>query len=153
MNDQPKSLLFTITDFAKEFGITTRAIRFYEDQGLLNPRREGRKRVYSNRDRTRLKLTLRGKRLGFSLGEIRELIELFDSPSGEEKQLSRFVNVLQQRRALLEQQQHDIEAILKEIDAAETECRKLLADMQSHRSMAGGTGSENLVGERKRREA
>lgn len=123
----PSNRMYTITDLAREFNLTTRAIRFYEDQGLLNPAREGRKRVYSNRDRTRLKLILRGKRLGFSLSETRELFELFDSPRGEERQLRRFVRILADRRAILKQQQRDIQAILQEIDAAEAECQKLLS--------------------------
>jgi DNA-binding transcriptional MerR regulator len=133
MKDKPKTLVFTITDLAKEFKLTTRAIRFYEDQGLLNPQREGRKRVYGNRDRTRLKLILRGKRLGFSLSETRELFELFDSPRGEERQLRRFVKILSERRAILEQQQRDIEAILGEIEVAEAECVKLLGEFESSR--------------------
>jgi DNA-binding transcriptional MerR regulator len=119
---------YTITDLAREFDITTRAIRFYEDQGLLSPRREGRKRVYSRRDHTRLKLTLRGKRLGFSLGEIRELFELFDGKHGEEIQLRRFIRILDERRALLKQQQRDIEAVLWEIDNAYGECQRLLSE-------------------------
>jgi DNA-binding transcriptional MerR regulator len=129
MNDKSR-LLFSITELAKEFNVTTRTIRFYEDQGLLNPQREGRKRIYSNRDRTRLKLILRGKRLGFSLSETRELFALFDSPRGEEKQLRRFVKILSERRAILAQQQRDIEAILQEIDTAESECLKLLVKME-----------------------
>jgi len=121
---------YTITDLAREFNLTTRAIRFYEDQGLLNPRREGHKRIYTYRDRTRLKLILRGKRLGFSLSETRELFELFDSTHGEEKQLRRFVKILGERRAILRQQQRDIEAILEEIDSAEMECQKRLTELE-----------------------
>ncbi len=122
---------YTITDLAREFNVTTRAIRFYEDQGLLNPQRDGRKRIYSYRDYTRLRLILRGKRLGLSLSETRELFELFDSPRGEEKQLRRFMKKLGEHRAILRQQQRDIEAILQEIDTAETECHKLLVEMES----------------------
>lgn len=121
---------YTITDLAKEFAVTTRAIRFYEDQGLLDPQREGRKRIYSNRDRTRLKLILRGKRLGFSLGETRELFELFDSALGEEKQLRCFIKILSDRRGILKQQQRDIEAVLHEIDTAEAECLRLLMEKE-----------------------
>ena len=80
------SAVFTIGELATEFGVTTRTIRFYEDQGLLAPKRQGRNRVYDRRDRTRLKLALRGKRLGFALSEIREILDLFDSPQGEEQQ-------------------------------------------------------------------
>ncbi len=118
---------FSISDLAREFGVTTRAIRFYEDQGLLNPDREGRRRIYGRRDRTRLKLTLRGKRLGFSLSEIREILDLFDSPMGEEVQLRHFIRVLNRHRAVLEQQKADIEAVLREIDAARDDCLRRLA--------------------------
>lgn len=121
---------YTITDLAKDFNVTTRTIRFYEDQGLLNPQREGRKRIYSHRDRTRLKLILRGKRLSFTLSEIRELFELFDTAGGEEKQLRRFVKILRERRAILKQQQRDIEAVLHEIDGAEAECAKRLIELE-----------------------
>lgn len=112
---------------AKEFGITTRAIRFYEDQGLLAPGRDGISRVYSNRDRVRLKLTLRGKRLGFSLGQIKELFDIYDSARGEQAQLHQYLDLLAERRALLQQQREDIEAVLREIDAFEAQCRSLLA--------------------------
>ncbi|NJN47815.1 MAG: MerR family DNA-binding transcriptional regulator [Candidatus Competibacteraceae bacterium] len=130
MNRKLIPATYTITDFAREFNVTTRAIRFYEDQGLLNPQREGRKRIYSHRDHTRLKLILRGKRLSFSLGEIRELFELFDSAGGEERQLRRFVKILRERRAILKQQQRDIEAVLYEIDSAEGECAKRLTELE-----------------------
>lgn len=126
--DNLAAATYTITDLAREFDITTRAIRFYEDQGLLRPGRVGRKRVYSRRDRTRLKLTLRGKRLGFSLGDIRELFELFDGNRGEEIQLRHFIQILDERRALLKQQQRDIEAVLREIDNAHGKCQRLLTE-------------------------
>lgn len=112
---------------AKEFGVTTRAIRFYEDQGLLAPTREGINRIYGNRDRVRLRLTLRGKRLGFSLGQIKELFDIYDSARGEQAQLHQYLELLAERRALLEQQREDIEAVLREIDAFEAQCRHLLA--------------------------
>lgn len=118
---------FSISDLAREFGVTTRAIRFYEDQGLLNPDREGRRRIYGRRDRTRLKLTLRGKRLGFALSEIREILDLFDSPMGEEVQLQYFLRVLNRHRTVLEQQKADIEAVLREIDTARDDCLRRLA--------------------------
>lgn len=117
---------YTITDLAREFGITTRAIRFYEDHGLLAPRRVGRNRVYGSRDRVRLKLTLRGKRLGLSLSEIRELLDMYDATKGEKAQLHRFLEVLEKRRAILEQQREDIEAVLGEIAQLEEQCRSLL---------------------------
>ncbi len=129
MADKPRQTLFTITDLAQEFNVTTRAIRFYEDQGLLNPTRDGRRRVYTRRDRTRLKLILRGKRLGMSLGETGELFALFDTARGEEKQLRYFLKILSERRTILEQQLQDIDAVLREIDSATDECERLLGDL------------------------
>ena len=122
------SQTFTISELAQEFDITPRAIRFYEDQGLLTPERRGAgsARVYSSRDRTRLKLTLRGKRLGLTLSEIRELIDMYDSPKDEAAQLKKFLEVLANHRALLTQQREDIEAQLKELGAFEAQCRKRL---------------------------
>jgi DNA-binding transcriptional MerR regulator len=117
---------YTITDLAREFRLTTRAIRFYEDHGLLAPRRAGRNRIYSHRDRVRLKLTLRGKRLGLSLSEIRELIDMYDTTPDEGPQLHRFLEVLEKRRAALEQQREDIQAVLSEIAELEKQCRDLL---------------------------
>ncbi len=119
---------YTITDFAAEFGVTTRTIRHYEDEGLLNPRREGVNRLFSNRDRVRLKLALRGKRLGFSLAEIRELFELYDLARDEQRQLVEFLAKLEKRRAMLAQQREDIEIMLGEITFFGNQCRKLLAD-------------------------
>ena len=117
---------FTISDLAKEFGVTTRTIRYYEDQGLLSPGREGTSRVFTSRDRVRLKLALRGKRLGFSLGEIRELFELYDISRDERRQLEEFLARLERRRALLEQQREDIEVMLNEISFFAGQCRRLL---------------------------
>jgi DNA-binding transcriptional MerR regulator len=117
---------YSITDLAREFGLTTRAIRFYEDQGLLSPQRAGRSRIYGNRDRVRLKLTLRGKRLGLSLSEIRELIDMYDAATGDRAQLERFIEVLEKRRVALEQQREDIEAVLEDITSFERQCRELL---------------------------
>ena len=120
------SASYTISELAREFGITTRTIRFYEDQGLLNPKREGTNRIFSSRDRVRLKLALRGKRLGFSLAEIRELFELYDVSRDERKQLEEFLARLERRRAHLEQQREDIEVMLNEISFFANECRRLL---------------------------
>ena len=117
---------YTISELAKEFGITTRTIRFYEDQGLLSPTREGTNRIFSSRDRVRLKLALRGKRLGFSLAEIRELFELYDVSRDEQKQLEEFLVKLERRRAHLEQQREDIEVMLNEINFFANQCRRLL---------------------------
>lgn len=125
---------YTITELAREFDITPRAIRFYEDQGLLSPSREGaggRNRVYLPRDRTRLKLTLRGKRLGLSLSEIKSLVDMYESPKDTEAQMHRFLTVLAQHRETLEQQREDIEMSLSEITAHEEECKRLLAERQA----------------------
>src|SRR5512147_3176451 len=100
---------YSIGELAREFDVTPRAIRFYEDQGLLAPRREGQRRVYTLRDRTRLKLTLRGKRLGLSLSEIRELIDMYEPGRDERPQLKRFLAVLESHKAGLLQQRADIE--------------------------------------------
>lgn len=121
------SAMLTITELAQEFDITPRAIRFYEDKGLLTPQRAGRNRVYAQRDRTRLKLTLRGKRLGLSLQEIKQLVDMYDSPSDTVPQLQAFLQVLSVHRALLEQQREDIEITLTEIAQHEARCRQLLA--------------------------
>lgn len=117
---------YSISDLAREFEVTTRTIRFYEDQRLLSPKRAGATRIFSNRDRVRLKLALRGKRLGFSLTEIRELFELYDVSRDEKKQLEAFLVRLERRRALLEQQREDVEVMLSEIDFFANQCRRLL---------------------------
>jgi DNA-binding transcriptional MerR regulator len=117
---------YKISELAKEFGVTPRTIRYYEDQGLLNPAREGSNRVFTSRDRVRLKLALRGKRLGFSLGEIRELFALYDISRDEQRQLEEFLARLERRRALLEQQREDVEVMLNEISFFAGQCRRLL---------------------------
>jgi DNA-binding transcriptional MerR regulator len=118
---------FTITELAAEFDITPRAIRFYEDVGLLTPGRAGRNRVYAQRDRTRLKLTLRGKRLGLSLQEVKDLVDLYESPSDTAQQLTAFLRTLQAHRTLLERQREDLDITLAEIAQHEERCRRLLA--------------------------
>lgn len=120
---------FTIRDLAKEFDLTTRAIRFYEDMGLLQPQREGpggRNRIYTARDRTRLKLTLRAKRLGLSLTEAKELIDMYDSPRDTGPQLKKFLAVLAEHRRHIEEQMADLQANLDEIRAHEKEAKSLL---------------------------
>ncbi len=117
---------FTITELAAEFDITPRAIRFYEEAGLLEPGRKGRNRVYTPRDRTRLKLTLRGKRLGLPLQEIKELVDMYDSQSSAAPQLRAFLATLARHRQQLEQQRDDIEVTLAEIRQHEKRCRALL---------------------------
>ena len=117
---------FTITELADEFALTTRAIRFYEDQGLLSPERRGTRRIYSQRERVRLKLVLRGKRLGMSLADIAGILDLYDADSSERPQLLKFLEVLGSRRELLEQQREDIDAVLEEISSIERDCRRRL---------------------------
>jgi len=124
---------YSIGDLAREFDVTTRAIRFYEDQGLLAPRRDGQRRIYTPRDRARLKLTLRGKRLGLTLSEIRELIDMYEPGRDERPQLARFLAVLAQHKSLLEQQRGDIEAQLSEITAFEKRIRKSLGEGRRRR--------------------
>jgi DNA-binding transcriptional MerR regulator len=117
---------FSISDLAREFEITPRAIRFYEDHGLLAPRRDGQRRIFTPRDRTRLKLTLRGKRLGLTLSEIRELIDMYEPGRDERPQLQRFLAVLESHRAGLLQQRADLEAQLAEIQSFEKKVRRQL---------------------------
>ena len=122
----------SISDLAREFDLTTRAIRFYEDLGLLQPQRTGplgRNRVYSARDRTRLKLTLRAKRLGLSLTEAKDIIDTYDGPRDTGAQLQKFLEVLARHRAQVEGQLADLQANLEEIKTHQREARALLARM------------------------
>jgi DNA-binding transcriptional MerR regulator len=122
--------MYTISDLAKEFDLTTRAMRFYEDMGLLQPQRTGpggRNRMYSARDRTRLKLTLRAKRLGLSLTEAKDIIDMYDSPRDTGPQLRKFLTVLAQHRKTLEDQMADLQAQLDEVKVHEKEAKALLA--------------------------
>jgi DNA-binding transcriptional MerR regulator len=128
--DDARMPTYTISELAREFDVTPRTIRFYEDQGLLAPKRTGaggRQRVYSQRDRTRLKLTLRGKRLGLSLSEIRDLVDMYESPSDTVPQLTRFLAVLARHRETMEQQLADLQETLSEIGTHEARARTLLA--------------------------
>ena len=131
---------YTITELAREFDITSRTIRFYEDQGLISPAREGaggRNRVYSARERTRLKLTLRGKRLGLTLSEIKSLVDMYESPKDTQAQIKRFLAVLAEHRGKLEQQRNDIEMALAELSQHEEECRRLLSGNNALADAAG----------------
>lgn len=122
-----KQTTWTISELAKEFNITPRTIRFYEDQGIVSPRREGRNRIYASRDRTRLKLALRGRRLGLQLAEIVNLINLYDSSSDSTiTQLRHYRSVLQEHQNKLEQQRKDLDLTLKELQQQIQECQKLL---------------------------
>ena len=120
---------FSISELAREFDVTTRSIRFYEDQGLLNPTRQGQHSIYSRQDRVRLKLTLRGKRLGFSLAEIRELFDLYDADKSSRSQLQTMLGLVADKRETLQQQLEDIQMVLLELEAAEQRCRQALAHL------------------------
>lgn len=122
--------LFTISALASEFALTTRAIRFYEDEGLIAPVRRGRVRMYGERERVRIKLILRGKRLGLTLSEIRELFDLYAATRNERAQLAKFLQMLADRRAMLVQQREDIDAVLGEIGILERDCRRRLRDVE-----------------------
>ena len=125
---------YSISDLAREFDLTTRAMRFYEDMGLLQPERSGpggRNRVYSGRDRTRLKLTLRAKRLGLSLTEAKDIIDLYDSPRDTGLQLQKFLEVLTKHQQQLEAQMTDLQANLDELKVHQREARALLAKSKS----------------------
>jgi len=130
---------YTISDLAREFDLTTRAIRFYEDMGLLQPSRSGpggRNRIYSTRDRTRLKLTLRAKRLGLSLTEAKDIIDMYDSPRDTGPQLRKFLAILAQHRQQLEEQLAELEANLDEVRSHEKEARGLLARLEKDKVRA-----------------
>ena len=125
---------YTISDLAREFDLTTRAMRFYEDMGLLQPERTGpggRNRVYTARDRTRLKLTLRAKRLGLSLSEAKEIIDTYESPRDTVPQLKKFLVVLEGHKRQIEEQMADLQANLDEVRTHEKEARALLTKVQN----------------------
>ena len=130
------SKTYTISDLAREFDVTTRTLRHYEDQGLVTPARDGINRIFSPRDRVRLKLALRGKRLGFSLSEIRELFELYDLANDDRRQLETFAVRLERRRAQLEQQREDVEIMLNEINFFAKQCQRLLTESAREKSDA-----------------
>lgn len=116
----------SIAELAKEFGVTHRAIRFYEDKGLIAPQRAGTRRLYSPRDRVRLRLILRGRRLGFSIEEIREIIDLYDTDKGEAGQLRLLIAKIEERRRLLQAQRQDIDAMLEGLDQLHAQCTEAL---------------------------
>ncbi|MGJ7456233.1 MerR family transcriptional regulator [Halomonas sp. MA07-2] len=121
---------FSIGELAKMFEVTPRTIRFYEQEGLLAPERRGQTRVYREKDRVRLKLTLRGKRLGFSLAEIREVVMMYDAmPDGNARQLQRLLEILADKRANLERQLEDIRLMHKELDDVESRAREVLSGL------------------------
>lgn len=122
-------LTFGISELAREFALTPRAIRHYEEQGLLQPQRRGQSRIYDARDRVRLKLILRGKRLGLALTEIKEIIEMYDAEPGELGQLQFLLQRIAQRRQQLLQQREDIQASLAEMAEIEAQCELQLAQL------------------------
>ncbi|GAA0786395.1 MerR family transcriptional regulator [Marinobacterium sediminicola] len=129
------SKTYSISELSSEFDVTTRSIRFYEDQGLLHPSRRGQTRIYSSKDRVRLKLILRGKRLGFSLAETKELFDLWDETlSGSEKQLYLLLKTISGKRAELEQQLNDIAMIQLELDNAEARCLDALKELEQKKT-------------------
>lgn len=128
---------FGIAELAGEFGVTTRTIRFYEDRGLIAPRRVGQRRVYGPRDRVRLRLIMRGKRLGLSLGDIAAILDLYDVDPTEVAQLRLFIDKLRERKKVLERQRADIVALLKELDGFEERSLAMLAEKDKKKSRAG----------------
>ncbi|MBM7454995.1 DNA-binding transcriptional MerR regulator [Oceanisphaera litoralis] len=127
-----KEVTYNISELADEFDITPRTLRHYEDLGLLAPRRKGNSRIYSHKDRIRLALTIRGRRLGFSLAEMHELFELYDAEHRSRPQLHSMVAMIAEKRASLRQQQEDIEKVLAELDAADIKARETLENMKHH---------------------
>ena len=120
---------FGIAEMSREFGVTPRTIRFYEAEGLLAPLRDGQRRIFRGRDRTRLRLILRGRRLGFPLAEVREIVGLYDAPSGEAGQLAYLLDRIAARKADLEDKRRDIEASLDDLDGVAADCRARLAEL------------------------
>jgi DNA-binding transcriptional MerR regulator len=113
---------YNISDFAKEFDVTTRTLRFYETEGLLSPKRVGQKRLYSDKDRVKLKLIIRGKRLGLTLAESKELIGMYDPAGDNLKQLEKLIDKIHERRRILNQQLEDIKVMQMELDEVEARC-------------------------------
>ena len=130
------SSTYSISDLARELDITPRAIRFYEEQGMLSPERRGLERIYSARDKVSLKLILRGKRIGFSLAECKELIELYDPASGNRKQLETFMDKIAERRLQLKQQLLDIQQMQLELDTAEERCQIAMSETLKNQDLA-----------------
>ncbi|MEO0542578.1 MAG: MerR family DNA-binding transcriptional regulator [Pseudomonadota bacterium] len=121
---------YTITELTREFDISTRTLRFYEDEGLVKPVRRGRTRLFRPSDRVLIKQILRGKRLGFSIAEIRDIIEMYKSPPGESGQLNKIIEGVESKRAELRQKRKDIEDTLSELDQVEDACMNRLAELR-----------------------
>lgn len=129
-------ITYSIGELAKQFDITTRSIRFYEDEGLLSPKRQGQQRIYTNKDRVRLKLILRGKRLGFSLAETRRLFELYDADNSSAAQLQKVLELISEKKVSLKQQMEDINVLLTELSGLEQRCQDELEAIQQSTSKA-----------------
>jgi len=129
--------LWTIGEMTREFGVSTRTLRFYEDEGLIKPLRRGRRRLYPRRERTRLMLILRGKRLGFSLSEIAEILDMYERAPGREPELRRLVARIRERRAQLDRKRRDIDIMLAELDKVEAGCAARIADIDAAGEEAG----------------
>jgi DNA-binding transcriptional MerR regulator len=130
MTKESESKTYSISDLAKEFDITTRSIRFYEDQGLIQPKRRGQTRIYAHGDKIRLKLVLRGKRLGFSLAETLRLFELYDTDKTSATQLKSMLALVQDKKAFLHQQMDDIKVLMMELVTVEKRCIQTLASVE-----------------------
>jgi DNA-binding transcriptional MerR regulator len=137
---------WTIAEVAQRFGVTHRTVRFYEDQGLVRPERRGTQRLYHARDRVRLALVLRGKRLGFDLAEIRKIVDMYDQEPGEEGQLRYLLEQIAHRRAQLELRRHDIELTLAELDDVERRCRAALPGASRRRRRSADAGLPQVDG-------
>lgn len=137
---------YGIAELAREFGVTARTIRHYEDEGLIAPSRDGQRRVYRPRDRTRLRLILRGRRLGFTLAEVREIVDLYDAAPGEAGQLELLLARIAGRRAELEAKRADIEATLADLETVSKNCRKRLRKMKN----TGNSTARSRTGRRRR---
>lgn len=120
---------FTISDLAREFSISTRTIRFYEEKGFINPRRDGQRRIYSPADRARIRLILRGKRIGFTLAESMEIIDMYQPGQSDAQQLDSLLERIAERRATLQQQRQDLEDMLLALDEVEALCNR---EQQQH---------------------
>ncbi len=140
-----KKRTYSISELASEFDVTTRSIRFYEDEGLLKPERKGQTRIYSSKDRVRLKLILRGKRLGFSLAESKELFDLWDeTESGSERQLLKMLDTLAQKQRQLEQQLNDIQMAKIELESAQARCETALQELKAKKAITTEEATQAL---------
>ncbi|WP_373091514.1 MerR family DNA-binding transcriptional regulator [Zhongshania sp.] len=128
---------YSISDLASDFDVSTRTIRFYEEKGLINPERRGQTRIYSAADRIKLKLIIRGKRLGLSLEDSKDIIEMYQPEHDNSPQLIKLIYKIRERQVLLKEQLRDVEAMLAELDDAEERCVQALAEMQNTQSKTG----------------